>query len=201
MSSRDFWINQAFFQLSWPACVIGAANGMLWPGAVVVGLFAFWQLHPARIDPRDPIIVATFVATGLIIDTLWVRAGIVEYATAWPASDFTPAWLLLLWVALGLTVNHSLGVFRVRWPLFALLATIGSPMSYTAAAGFGAVTWTAPAWLVIICVGPIWGLIVGLLFRAAGMEPQDPTPDRRERQVRQPESRRFESQAAESLRG
>ena len=48
MSARDFWINQAFFQLSWPACVIGAANGMLWPGALVVGLFAMWQLHPAR---------------------------------------------------------------------------------------------------------------------------------------------------------
>lgn len=186
MSARDFWINQAFFQASWPACVIGAAYGMVWPGALVVGLFAFWQLHPARMHGRDPLIVGAFVATGLVIDTLWIRTGVVEYATAWPAPGFTPAWLLLLWVALGLTVNHSLGVFRERWLLFILLATVGSPMSYSVAAGFGAVTWLAPSWLVIACVGPIWGLAVGLLFRQAGL-------DRRQRKL--------DEQAAEVLRG
>lgn len=177
MSARDFWINQAFFQLSWPACVIGAANGMLWPGAVVVGLFAAWQLHPSRMHRRDPIVIAAFVVTGLVIDTLWLRAGIVDYATAWPASGFTPAWLMLLWVGLGLTVNHSLGVFRQRWRLFMLLAAVGSPMSYSVAASFGAVTWLAPAWLVIVCVGPVWGLVVGLLFRQAGLERSRVKPD------------------------
>jgi len=186
VSARNFWINQAFFQLSWPACIIGAANGMLWPGAIVVGLFAAWQLHPSRMHRRDPFILGIFIATGLIIDTLWVRAGIVEYATAWPAPGFIPAWLLLLWVALGLTVNHSLGVFRRRWRLFMLLATVGSPMSYSAAAGFGAVTWLAPSWLVILCVGPVWGLVVGLMFREAGL-------DRRQRKL--------DAQAAEALRG
>ena len=168
MTNRNFWINQAFFQLSWPACVIGAANGLMWPGVLVVGLFAAWQLRPKRMHRRDPVVVGAFVATGLIMDTLWVRLGIVEYATAWPSPEFIPAWLLLLWVSLGLTVNHSLGVFRKRWRLFALLATFGSPMSYSVAAGFGAVSWLAPSWLVILCVGPVWGLVVGLLFREAG---------------------------------
>ncbi|HKL54431.1 MAG TPA: DUF2878 domain-containing protein [Wenzhouxiangellaceae bacterium] len=186
MSARNFWINQAFFQLSWPACVIGAANGMLWPGALVVGLFAVWQFHPSHMHRRDPIVVGAFIATGLIIDTLWIRAGIVEYATAWPAPGFIPAWLLLLWVAFALTVNHSLGVFRRRWRLFMLLATVGSPMSYSAAAAFGAVTWLAPSWLVIFCVGPVWGLVVSLLFREAGLDRRQRKPD---------------GQAVEGLRG
>jgi len=77
-------------------------------------------------------------------------------------------------------------VFRRRWRLFMLLATVGSPMSYSAAAGFGAVTWLAPSWLVILCVGPVWGLVVGLLFREAGL-------DRRQRKL--------DAQAAEALRG
>lgn len=195
MSDRHFWINQAFFQLSWPACVIGAANGMLWPGALVVGLFAAWQLSPSRMHRRDPLIVASFAATGLVVDTLWIRTGVVEYATAWPAQGFTPLWLLLLWVALGLAVNHSLAVFRARWRLFMLLATIGSPMSYTAAAGFGAVTWIAPSWLVIVCVGPIWGLLVGLLFREAGLDRQ-----RRKTESSQSKSQ-SKSQSAGVLRG
>lgn len=168
MRSRDFWINQAFFQASWPACVIGAANGMLWPGALVVGLFAIWQLHPARAAAGDPTVVAGFFVTGLVLDTVLVRAGIVEYAASWPAAGFAPVWLLSLWVALGLTVNHSLGVFRRRWRMFTLLAAFGSPMSYSVAAGLGAVTWLAPTWLVLLCLGPGWALIVGLLFRQAG---------------------------------
>ena len=186
MSARDFWINQAFFQLSWPACVIGAANGMLWPGALVVGLFAIWQLHPARRHRRDLVVVGAFVATGLILDTIWVRTGVVEYATAWPAPGFIPVWLLLLWVSTGLTVNHSLSVFKSRWRAFMLLATVGSPLSYTAAAKFGAVTWLAPTWVVIICLGPVWALIVALLFRQAGQERS---------------SRKSEAQAAEAARG
>ncbi|MEX0915288.1 MAG: DUF2878 domain-containing protein [Wenzhouxiangellaceae bacterium] len=179
MSTRDFWINQAFFQASWPACVIGAAHGLLWPGFLVVGLFALWQLYPTRMHRRDPFVVAVFVATGLVLDTLWVRSGIVEYASAWPVPEVIPAWLLLLWVALGLTVNHSLAVFRSRWRLFMVLAAIGSPLSYSVAAGFGAVTWLAPAWLVIACTGPVWGLVVGLLFRQAGLHPQHESPHAR----------------------
>lgn len=170
MKLQKSWINQVFFQLSWYACVVGAANGFLWPAVVVVGLFAVWQLHPARMHPRDPFAVGAFVVAGLLIDTLWLRLGIVEYAMAWPSAGFIPAWLLLLWLALGMTVNHSLGVFRTRWRLFVLLATVGSPMSYSVAAGFGAVTWVAPSWLVIACMGPVWALAVGLLFRLAGIE-------------------------------
>lgn len=168
MTNRNFWINQAFFQASWPACVIGAANGLLWPAFLVVGAFAAWQLTSGRAHPNDLRTVALFVIMGLVVDTLWVRTGVVDYATAWPAPGFIPAWLLLLWVALALGVNHSLGIFRRRWRAFVLLATVGSPMSYTAAAAFGAVTWTAPTWVVLLCIGPVWALLVGLAFRYIG---------------------------------
>jgi hypothetical protein len=168
MNRRGFWINQGFFQAAWPACVIGAANGSLWPGLLVVGAFAGWQLQPRRRHAADLRALVLFVAMGLVLDTLWVQLGIVDYALAWPLAGGAPAWLLLLWVALALGANHSLGIFRRRWGLWLVLATIGSPMSYTAAAAFGAVTWTAPAWLVILCVGPIWALAVALLFRHLG---------------------------------
>lgn len=177
MKPRDFWINQAFFQASWPACVIGASHGLIWPGLLVVGGFVLWQLAPARRHAHDVATIARFLLAGLVLDTLWLRLGIVEYASPVPLAGFAPLWLLLLWLALGLTVNHSLAMFRRRWRLLLLLAAIGSPMSYAAAAGFGAVTWTAPVWLVLICLGPVWALVVGLLFRvsrstAGRMEPE-----------------------------
>ena len=168
MTRRDFWINQAFFQASWPACVVGAAHGLTWPAAVLVGAFAAWQLRGGRMHPRDPLAITMFVAAGLAMGTLWIRTGIVEYANAGPLQGFTPAWLLLLWVALALTANHSLAWFKHRWGVFLLLATFGSPMSYRAAAALGAVDWTGPQWLVVVCLGPVWALVVALLFRQLG---------------------------------
>ncbi len=166
---RDFWINQAFFQLSWPACVVGASFGRVWPGMLVVGAFLIWQLSPRRKHRADLSTVFIFVVTGIVLDSLWPRLGIVEYATVVPFSGFAPLWLVLLWAALGLTVHHSLAVFRTRWKLFVLLALVGSPLSYIAAATLGAVIWTAPGWLVVLCMGPIWALVVGALFQRAGM--------------------------------
>ncbi|MDT8408196.1 MAG: DUF2878 domain-containing protein [Wenzhouxiangellaceae bacterium] len=171
MSRRALWINQAFFHASWPACVIGAANGMLWPGLLAVGAFALWQLQPQRVHRLDASVVAVFMLAGLLLDSLWIQVGLFEYSSHWPIDGVTPLWLLLLWLALGLTVNHSLAFFRRRWLLFAALASVGSPLSYACAERLGAVEWTGPAWLVLLAVGPIWGVIVAALFRLAAPRP------------------------------
>lgn len=168
MKARDFWINQGFFQLAWPACVFGAVFETNWPGIVLLAAFAAWQLHPERRHREDVRTLLIFVACGVVLDSLWQQLGIVRYAHAWPVPGLAPLWLLCLWAAMSLTVHHSLAVFKRRWAFFAAVAAVGSPLSYLAAGRFGAVEWLAPEWMVILCVGPIWGLIVALLFRQAG---------------------------------
>lgn len=165
---RDFWINQAFFQLAWPACVVGAAFGVLWPAALLIGGFLAWQLQPARRHPDDVRTLLAFLALGVVLDTLWVQLGLVAYGSPVPFEGVQPGWLTGLWVALALTVHHSLALFRERWWLWMLLASIASPLSYTMAARVGAIEWTGPAWAVILAVGPFWGLVTGGLFLRAG---------------------------------
>lgn len=169
MNRRDFWINLAFFQAAWPACVIGASAGLLWPGLIVVAAFALWQLAGPRRHPADIRVVSLFAGTGVLLDTLWQRLGIVDYALQWPVAGAAPLWLVLLWVALGLAVNHCLAAFRAYWKAWLVLAAVGSPLSYAAAAGFGAVEWSASTALVVLCMGPVWAMITGLLFRQAGI--------------------------------
>jgi len=166
-AQRNWWLNFAWFQAAWPVCVIGAAHGWVWPGVALAAGFTLWQLAPGRAKPGDATNVFRFLSCGLVLDTAWQQLGIVAYASVWPAPGFAPIWLLALWVALGLGVNHSLAVFRRNWLAFALLASVGSPLSYAAAARLGAVTWLAPDWLVILCLGPVWALLVALLFRQA----------------------------------
>lgn len=165
---RDFWINQLLFQLSWPACVFGAAAGNTIPAFVLVGGFALWQLQPRRRHPDDLMTLLSFLATGIVLDSVWLNSGLLAYASAGPVPGWTPGWLMLLWVALALSVHHSLGVFRKHWVLWILLASVASPFSYTMAERVGAVDWLAPSWVVVLCVGPLWGAIVGLQFFLSG---------------------------------
>ncbi|MDP0881144.1 DUF2878 family protein, partial [Klebsiella variicola] len=80
-----------------------------------------------------------------------------------PSPDFAPLWILLLWVALALVINHSMAAFKQRLLLIGLFGGIGSPMSYLAGARFGAVEWLAPAWAVVLAVGLSWALLLPFL--------------------------------------
>ncbi len=162
---RDFWINQGLFQLSWPACVVGAARGVAaWTGPLVVLALVLWQLQPRRRHPNDWRMVFMCLGIGFALDTLWVQAGLVAYAMPWPSEELAPFWILLLWLALAMVFNHSMSVFKGRLLLIGLLAAVGSPMSYYAGARFGAVEWLAPAWQVVLATGLSWALLLPALF-------------------------------------
>ena len=162
--SRNFWINQGFFQAAWPACVIGAAYGQLWIGLLVVGSMAAWQLQASRRDPLDLKLLAICLVLGFVLDTLFVQAGLLAYATPWPWAGFAPLWIMLLWVAMALVINHSMKAFKNRLVLIGAFGAIGSPMSYFAGSRFGAVEWIAPSWQVILAVGLSWGMLLPALF-------------------------------------
>lgn len=162
---RDFWVNQGLFQLSWPACVIGASAGVAaWTGSAVVGALALWQLNPRRRHPNDWRMIALCLAIGFALDSLWVFTGLLAYAMPWPSALFAPFWILLLWLAMALVLNHSMSVFKHHLLLIGLLAGFGSPMSYYAGSRFGAVEWLAPAWQVILATGLSWALVLPALF-------------------------------------
>lgn len=162
--TRDALINQVFFQLSWPACVVGAAYSWLWAGYIVVGGMLLWQLTSGRRHRFDVRMLAICLPLGLLMDSAWVQLGLLDFATPWPSVHFAPLWILLLWVALALVINHSLSAFKQRLLLIGVMGGIGSPMSYYAGSRFGAVEWTAPAWQVILATGLSWAIVLPLLF-------------------------------------
>jgi hypothetical protein len=163
--NRNFWVNQGLFQLSWPACVVGAAWGIAgWSGTLVVAALALWQLRPERRHPNDWRMIAICLGVGFILDSLWIQAGLLSFAMSWPSSQIAPFWIMLLWLALALVLNHSMSVFKQRLLLIGILGGVGSPMSYYAGSTFGAVEWLAPAWVVVLATGLSWGLLLPALF-------------------------------------
>ena len=79
-----FWLTLLGYQATWFAAVIGAGQGLWWPGAAAAGLFALWRLSvsPHRLLEARLVLVA--LAVGLVLENLWVRSGLLDYAAAWP---------------------------------------------------------------------------------------------------------------------
>ena len=169
--TRALLINQGLFQLAWPACVVGAAHGFLGFGLLVVGFMVVWQLHPSNRHPLDFRLLAICLVLGFAVDSAWVQLGLLQYASAWPWPGFAPLWIMLLWIAVALVINHSLAAFKQRLVLLAIAGAISSPLSYYAGSRFGAAEWLAPAWQVILATGLSWALILPVLFWLARETP------------------------------
>ncbi|NDY97010.1 DUF2878 family protein [Wenzhouxiangella limi] len=162
--TRAFLVNQGLFQLAWPACVIGAANGVFWTGLLVVGALVLWQLNRHNRHPLDLRMIGVCLGLGFVLDTAWIQLGLLEFAMPWPSSQFAPMWIMLLWVSVALVINHSMAAFKNRLWILAIAGGVGSPMSYFAGSRFGAVEWLAPAWQVILTTGLSWAIVLPLLF-------------------------------------
>lgn len=171
---KPVWINALLFQLAWPACVLGAAAGLLWPGLVVVGLMAWHGIrHPVTGDLR---LVAAALAVGLVLGWAWPALGLLEYSRPSAVAGLAPPWILALWVALALSLNHCLAWLVHRplvWP--ALFGLVGSPLSYWSASRFGAATFVADPFIVLLVLGIAWAAVMaGLAALAQAMRQSTP---------------------------
>lgn len=135
-----FIINIVGFNAVWFASVLGAAHGLPWAGAAGLLVFAAWQLaasHDRRYDIAALVIMG---AGGLVLDSLHLWAGTMTYMAPWPWANAAPAWLVVMWLNLALTLNHSLGWLRGRYALSAAMGAVAGPLAYLAGARLGAVS-------------------------------------------------------------
>ncbi len=145
----------------WLGCVVGGGvYGLLWTGGLaLVVLVASVSGHPCR--RQDVLVAMLALPIGLVLDTLWIRLGVVDYGGA----NFAPPWILLMWIGVALTINHSLVFLRDRPLLGALVVALFGPLSYVGGDKIGAVV--VPQLQSLWMVSLSWGLVFGLLFVVA----------------------------------
>ncbi len=175
-------VNIVAFQAVWFASVIGAARGLPWLGAVPLLPFAAWQLAVSDDPAYDRRAIALLCIAGVLIDSVYPLVGMLSYASAWPSGTLAPIWLVLMWVNLALTLNHSLAWLRGRPVLAALFGGSGGALSYYAGFRLGAMElhWGTPVTMVLI--GLVWTLalpgLYGILDRMAALR-NGPVPSPR----------------------
>jgi hypothetical protein len=154
-----FLANLVGFNLVWFALVIGAAQGLWWPGLAALAVFAIATLATSPWPRSDLKLVAAALGIGLVLETALVQGGIFRYATPVPSPALAPIWMLGLWVNFALSVNHSLGFLSGRVALAAVFGAIGGPLAYWGAARvFGAAEILAPAPLALGVLAVAYGL-------------------------------------------
>jgi hypothetical protein len=121
-----------------------------------------------------------FFLGGIVIDSAYALAGVLAYAAPWPVPGLAPAWLVIMWLNLALTLNHSLAWLRRRYSLAAIFGGIGGGLSYWAGWRLGAVEFYWPAWAAAGLIGLVWAAALpgayAILERSASETDQGGTP-------------------------
>ena len=156
-------INFILIKVAWAACVIG---GSLVGSAVILLMLALC-LYQGRWR-RERSFVFSLALIGLVLDSAWIYLGILDFGAntlRFAGIALPPFWILLLWVAVGLSLFEALGFFVRRPLLGALIVGVMAPVSYSTGAGLGAVT--IPSTPMLMVIGLVWMLVFAIVFKMA----------------------------------
>lgn len=159
----QFVANFLLFQGSWLALVVGAANSLLWPGALLCLLFLGWELSIANNRRGLLTLLAFGLIGGVLVDGSYATFGIVDYVL--PAGPVAPWWIMGLWVIFTLTLTQSMAWMRDRPLLGSCLAGIAAPLSYAAGFKFGAITFPQGFWFSMGIAAVTWIPAIYLMVR------------------------------------
>lgn len=169
------WVwNAIGFQVCWLAFVAGAGLGYWWTGFVALVPFAAWQLARSHARRADLILMAIAAILGFLTDSALAASGIVIFATPVPHASLAPIWIVGLWLAFALTLNHSLRFLQRRLPIATLLGAVAGPLAYwIAERAWSALTMPAPRWHALVALAVAWALLTPLLAQIAAALTRD----------------------------
>ena len=144
-------VNIGMYQLIWFLCVFWGNPGALGGLAVIV-------VHLIMSDRRrEDLRMAGFLLfIGLVVDGTLVRVGFFSFAT--PGFPI-PFWLMVIWLGLAITPNHSLAWMKHKPLLCLLFGALGGPVAYWAGVRLGAAEfqWGLAASLALLAI--VWALL------------------------------------------
>ena len=162
-----FWANLVGYQMTWFAVAWSAGAGRAWIGICACVAFIACQWLASHTRKADARALLAALACGLVIDGVMAGSGLVQYRSAAPGFP-APAWILALWAAFAMTINHSMAWFARHRGWSALFAAVGGPLAYLGAArGFDALAFQPPAWPAIAILSLAWACALPLLLQAA----------------------------------
>lgn len=162
-SLRNFML----FQIGWFACILGAAHDHTLLGGVLAAGCLVLHLLTTTGRKEEILLMAKGAVIGAVIDSALLHLELIAFKAPGPVVLISPPWMLLLWMLLMTTINHSMAWLKSRPWLACALGAISGPFCYFAGARLGAATIPSPVEFALI-MAAIWAVVMPLLFRLAG---------------------------------
>lgn len=176
--------NFALFQGIYFACVLGAAQGRPWIGAIVAMALLPCNLwfFPKKLWPSEISLWALAGAVGLVADSGLYAFGLIGFPELTLPQEGTgvwsllaPPWIVALWVTVGSALNGSLAWLRGRWKIAALLGAVGGPFSFWSGARLGATELPLGHWS-ILALSIEYAVLFPVLIELAASHAPAPAP-------------------------
>lgn len=159
-------LNFVLFQAGWFSCVLGAANGLPWLGALVAFVIVTLHIRLADQPFHEFQLLVLAVVLGAVFDSLLVSSGWVRYPSGMFIPGVAPYWILALWALFATTLNLSMGWLKNSLVLASVMGAVFGPLSYLAGQRLGAIelvdVFSSMAMLAII-----WAVVMPILIFAA----------------------------------
>ena len=169
------WIDFFAHQLGWWACVLLARSEHA--SIAPLGLLPYLVTH--LIAPNRPrrsllLLAAGAALIGFGADTLLALSGTIAFPLS-PESPPSPAWMVALWAALGLSVSASLG-WLTRIPLLSVAAVgaAAGPLAYLGGERLGLIAVSGTPGALGVAVA--WALALPLVTTLARTLDEDHAP-------------------------
>ena len=150
---RLFWIiNAVLFQLCWWSAALFTEYAV-WIMSAILAIHL--MLSPRKLDDLKLLPIAL---VGICCDQLLIAVDVIDVN-----QSFIPAWLVLLWVILAWSFNHSLAWLTLLkpWQISITGGILGS-VSYLAAINLGAISTSLSLTNFIIIDAVLWSFLLPL---------------------------------------
>ena len=155
-------INVILFQVSWFACVMGAAKSLPYMGIIVTAGILAWHLIQAKAPKAELWLMGSALALGASFDQALLSFNLVTYMHHGWSSSVVPVWILGLWLGFSTILNVSLRWMRNQHLIAILFGFMGGPLAYLSAEKLGAVVILSNISYVTLALG--WAIITPLLL-------------------------------------
>lgn len=171
------FLDFTLFNIGWIIIIISAANGLIWPTAIVTSVILinhiYWNKRIIKEELKF-IVLVTFL--GSILDLINPLLGFVSFQTTQGSFLFSyPLWMMALWGCFGTLFSHSLVWFKGKYLLCFFLGAIGGPLSYSAGRSLGALSFNVEPIYPLIINSLEWGIIFPFFIWIRGSDPQSQT--------------------------
>lgn len=157
-------INIVLYQIGWFSCVLGAAYGYTFSGAL--GAAALVVLHLYLTDNRKAEIqlVSFACMLGVLVDSLQQATGLFAFKTdpRWPL--WLPLWVFIIWAQFMTLFRFALHWLSGRYLIGAILGAFGGPLAYWGGIRLGAASFGDSPLLTLVVLAVVWAGVTPLLL-------------------------------------